>query len=362
MTTFVPQLRLSHTRGVPLANLAGFCAILAEAKAPLSVRDLVERAIGLGFVESESLPVGGRLPTRINHHIISLRQLDLVESEHAGSHVYYRVNALGRRIGATFGCHDGDGRVKVDSSSKAIWRLVLVKSCYVRSAWLKYFMPRAEFTLKELLRNNSPVTIVRVPENEREDPSTVSAKQFEDSGYRIKSRYWDQRLVRAVERREILHGLRQWTNEAYLTDENVPSIEAAPFAYLSNADNESFFEIESFIVTTWFDPDKDLDRFERLVDRLLTQRRQGNRIGIPDLIISISNEHGYARENIKEMLSALFYQRGEKFFFERGSKFLVDNAFKLTRRDKPSSYYLSLEGSWRTSLVRFGQNTKDEKP
>jgi hypothetical protein len=363
MTTSAPQFRLSHTRGVPLANLAGFCFILSETRQPLSVRDLVERAMRFGIVECEPLPVGGRLPTRINHHIISLRKLELVEWEHSDGHVYYRANPLGRRIAATVpSTHDRKGEVELDNPSKAIWRSVLVNSSYVRSAWLKYFMPREEFLLKELLRNNSPITITRVPTGEREDSSTEIVKEkLRDSGYRIKSQYWDERIVYAVDRREILHGLRLWTNEAYLTDENVPSVEAAPFAHLATADNESSFEIESFIVAAWFDPEKDLPRFERLVDRLLDQRRQGNRIGIPDLIISITNEHGYAKENIREMLRSLFYKRGDKFFFERGSKFLVDNAFKLTRRDKPSVYYLNLEGSWRTSLVRFGKNTKGEK-
>lgn len=358
MIVRAPNSKLSHTRGVPLANLAGFCLILAETKQPLSVRELVEGAIRLGIVESEPLSGGGRLPTRINHHIISLRELELVESEHSDGHVYYRANALGRRISASVSSsYHGEGEVKLDSSSKATWRSVLVKSSYVRSAWLKYFMPSEQFTLRELLTNNRPVTIIRVPMDERENSSTETAtERFRDSGYRIKSKHWDERIVYAVERREILHGLCHWTNEVYLTDENVPSAEAAPFAYLSAPESESPFEIEARIVTQWFDPDKDLPRFERLVDQILNQRRQGERIGIPDLIISMSNEHGYAKENIKEMLASLFYHRSDKFFFERGSKFLVDNAFKLTRRDKPSVYYLNLEGSWRTSLVRFGNN------
>lgn len=358
MTTSTSPFRLSHTRGVPLANLAAFCSILSDAREPLSVRDLVTRAIRFGIVGREPLPVGRRLPTRINHHIISLRELDLVESEPAGGRVYYRVSLLGRRIAATVpNGRDEEGQGVLNASAKAIWRSVLVKSSYVRSAWLKYFMSSAEFTSRELFKNNSPVTIVRLPTDERHEPSTESAKQFKDSGYRIRSEHWSERIVTALERREILHGVRQWTNEAYLTDENVPAVEAAPFAHLATTNNESSIEIESFIVDAWFDPDKDLLRFERLVDRLLDQRRHGNRIEIPDLIISISNEHRYAKENIKEMLESLFYNRGDKFFFERGSKFLVDNAFKLARRDKPSVYYLNLEGSWRTSLVRFGKKT-----
>jgi len=366
MITRAADFRLSHTRGVPLANLAGLCFILSQARQPLSVRELASRAVTLGIVESKPLRSGERLPTRINHHIISLRELGLVQCEQGDGHVYYKANALGRRIASALaGSYGGQGEVELNAVSKAVWRSVLAMSSYVRSAWLKYFMPREEFSLRELLREGSPVTISRVAAEDRGDPSRENAEeelseQFRDSGYRIQSQHWDERIVRAVERRETVHGLRLWTNEAYLTDENVPSAEAAPFAYLSGAENEGTVEIESFIVNAWFDPSRDSARFEQMVDRLLDQRRQGNRIGIPDLIISISKAHGYAKENIKEMLASMFYARRDKYFFERGSKFLIDNAFKVTRRDKPSVYYLKLEGSWRTSLIRFGEHKKDE--
>jgi hypothetical protein len=256
----------------------------------------------------------------------------------------------------------GEGQVELDAHLRAAWRLILVKSSYVRSLWLKYFMPPHDsFTLKELISSNSPVSIIRVALDEREESQYNEnvKEKFKDSGYRLRSKYWGEQIIYAVDRREILHGLRHWTNEAYLTDDSVPSNEAAPFAYLSSYTGGDSFETESYIVKAWFNPKKDLPLFERLVNHLLDERQQGNRINIADLIIGLSHEYGYAKENIKEMLTTLFYERHNNYFFERGSKFLVDNAFRLTNRAKPSVYYLKLEGSWRTSLVRFGTVIKD---
>lgn len=358
MTARPPHKELSHTRAVPLANLAGLCLILAESDRPLHVRELVEAANKAGVLQSKPIPKGKPIPSRINHHIISLRELELVRSAHSDRHVYYSVNPMGRRIAQVH--VQNLQSMNLSHKLKAVWRSVLAKSAYVRSFWLKYFMNKEEFTLDSLLAKNSPVTIIRLPTEEREDSSDDS-ERFKDSGYRIRSKHWGEKVIYAVERREILHGLRQWTNEAYLTDEGVPSAEAAPFAYLSAIENSGPFEIESYIVQAWFDPKKDLLRFERLVESLLDRRRQGNRIGIPDLIIAMSHEYGYAKENTKEMLTALFYERRNRFFFERGSKFLVDNAFKLTRRDKPSAYYLNLEGSWRTSIVRSLATRRKQK-
>jgi hypothetical protein len=351
---------LSHTRGVPLANLAGLCFILSQSERPLSVRELVERAMGLAIIETKPLPKGGPLPSRINHHIISLRVLNLVLFEHSNGHVYYKINTSGRRLStALLKNYNGEGPVELDSALRAVWRSILVKSSYVRSFWLKYFMASEDFDLSQLLRNNASVEIVRVSPGERVSScAETNSGQFADSGYRIRSQNWPERVIDDVARREILHGLRHWTSEAYLTDETVPAAEAAPFAHFSNPENSSSsIEIDCFIVTAWFNPSKDLRRFERFVDELFDRRGQGNRISIPDLIISLSSEHRYARENIKEMLVHLFYERGNRYFFERGSKFLVEKAFKLTSRDRPSVYYLNLEGAWRTSLVRFGKDT-----
>jgi phage anti-repressor protein len=99
--------------------------------------------------------------------------------------------------------------------------------------------------------------------------------------------------------------------------------------------------------------------FEQLVNEKIDERQQGNRINIPDLIIGLCQDYYYAKENVKEMLTELFYERGNSYFFERGSQFLIDNAFKLPQRNKPEAYYLKLEGAWRTSLVRYGDQTKD---
>ena len=358
MTSRLPHNQLSHTRAVPLINLAGLCVILSESKRSLHVRELVEVASRKEILELDPVPLGKPIPSRVNHHIISLRELELVRSEHRDSHVYYTVTSTGRRLAQVY--LQSGSTIDVSDKLKAALRSVLVNSSYVRSNWLKYFMKERDFNIDDLLAKSSPISIIRLPTEEREE-SLSEGERFKDSGYRLRSKHWGEKIIYALERREILHGLRQWTNDVYLTDEGVPSSEAAPFAYLSANERDSHIEIESWIVQAWFDPKKDLVQFERIVDKVLDQRRQGNRIGIPDLIIAFSHDYGYARENIKEMLTVLFYRRRNKFFFERGSKFLVDNAFKLTRRDKPAAYYLNLEGSWRTSLVRSEDKQRKER-
>jgi DNA-binding transcriptional ArsR family regulator len=333
---------------------------LGNAGKPLSVNELVTKAIELGILESEPLQKGDRVPTRINHHIISLRELEIVKHEQRGGHVYYSLNPSGRRIFTSVKKkYIGEGHIELDSSLRKEWRSVIVKSQYVCSSWLKYFMKREDFSLEELLSDGAPITIIRVSQDERGE-SHIN-ESFKDSGYRIISQNWGEHVLDEVERREVLQGLRRWTNEVYLTDESVPFAEAAPFAHLLKDSNGDSFEIESFIVTAWLDPDQDLPKFEKLINQILDNRRQGNRITIPELVIILSHEHGYAKENVKEMLSTLFYMRRDNYFFERGSKFLIDDAFRLTNKDKPSVYYLKLEGTWRTSLLRYGVNKKEAK-
>ena len=348
--------RRSHTRGIPLADLAGLCFTLGEAESALSVKELANRAITLGILESKPVQRGEHLPTRINHRIISLRELELVNYEQRGGHVFYSLAESGEHVyDAVKEHYQGEGNVELNTSLRYVWRQILAESKYVRSVWLKYFMPRENFSFSELISSGSPVTIIRVSQDDRE------GSPKEDSGYRLRSEFWGEHIVSDVDRREILQGLRRWTSEAYLTDDIVTSTEAAPFAYLSHFRGEDTFVVESFIVKAWLDPDKDLLHFEQLVNQTINKRKQGNRINIPDLIIDLSYEHSYAKDNLKEMLTALFYERRNNFFFERGSKFLVDNAFKVTNKDKPGLYYLKLEGSWRTSLVRYGTNGEDRK-
>ncbi len=46
---------LSHTRGVPLANLAGLCVILGEQAATLNVRMLANEAIQHGLLDFDPI-------------------------------------------------------------------------------------------------------------------------------------------------------------------------------------------------------------------------------------------------------------------------------------------------------------------
>lgn len=352
---------VSHTRGVPLENLVGLCFMLGEAEKPLSVIELANRAIQLRILDSEPIKTGSRLPTRINHHIISLRMLQLVDFDNKSGHVYYRLNSSGYKIYNEVAKEiEGAEQIELTNSLKHIWREILVDSTYVREHWLKYFMPKEKFDLKELVSLSDNVVITRVPPQERE--SIDEDKGDRDSGYRLTSNEWGEVIISEIERKEILQGLRRWTNDAYLTDDIVAWDQAYPFAHLSLENSDETIEMESYIVKNWLDPTKDLMYFERLVNEQIDKRKQGNRIDIPDLIIGLCRDFYYAKDNIKELLTEIFYERRSNYFFERSSQFLIDNAFKLAQRNKPAAYYLKLEGSWRTSLVRYGSYTKDVKP
>lgn len=353
-----PHPKNSHTRGAPLANIAGFCLILGEAGEALDVKELASRAIERGVIQSQPLQKGARFPTRINHHIISLRQLDLVNWAPNGNHVYYSLNQKGRDVyTAVKDYYSGSGKLELDFHVREALRPMLVASDYVRSQWLKYFMTRDVFSYEDLISDGTHITFCRVPPEQRQEAANSLNP---DTGYRLISEHWDELILYEEDRREVQHGLRRWTNEVYLTDDRVLMEVAAPFSYLHELDSETdTFKIESHIVKRWLDPGSDLRHFEDLVHKAIDNRHSGDRITIPDLIIDLCNEYGYAKENVKELLTELFYERSSNFFFERGSKFLVDHAFQLSAQDKPSVYYLKLEGAWRTSLVRYGIRPKD---
>lgn len=347
---------LSHTRGVPLTDLSGLCFILGE-RGKLSVKNLANEAIKLKVIEFEPLELGGRLPTRINHRMISLRELNLVTWESREGFNYYSLTPNGTKIYELMKeSYQGYGEVELNSALKMNWREILAQSSYVRLFWLKYFMNSVDFNFNSLLKNSSPITITKSLRKEFDNFSTSDDK--DDTGYRIISNFWEEKKINDLERREILQGLKRWTEQSYLTDDIVIPDEAAPFAYLSKNSKTEGFINETFVVKSWFTPEHDLAKFEDILNVIIDKRRQGDRINIPDLIIDLSYEHRYSKDNVKEMLTKLFYERRNNYFFERGSQFLIENAFKLTNRDKPAVYYLNLEGSWRTSLVRFGKTKK----
>lgn len=345
MTAIQGRTTLSHTRGVPLGNLTGLCFALGESAHPLSVTALATEGSNRGIFAMPTPAPGGRLPTRINHHMIALRELELVGSVPEGGHVYYCLTALGRSLckaaTSAYARQGNEGPLVLDHPLRETWRPVLSSSEYVREHWLKYFMTSSDFSYDQLTSLGGSVTILRVPSAERHDE--------DDSGYRLLSDGWPALVMDSLERREIYEGLRRWTNEAYLTDDRVPDEIRAPFAYVQQSDDAGIFEIEAHVVRAWLEPEVDLDRFETMVHESLDEQGQGNRITLPALIIDLSDKYSFAKENIKSMLVELHYQRGNHFFFERGSEFLIRHSFDVAR---PEDYYLKLVGVWRTSLIR----------
>ncbi len=333
---------ISHTRATPLANLAGLCLVLHEHGEPLHVSALAQKAIERAILDEAVIAQGNRLPTRINHHMIALRKLELVTSVLWGGHTWYSLTQTGKILARdTRQTYSDSGAPNLDDRLREIWRPVLVQSAYVRHQWLKYFMPRENFTCSELASAGNTITISRVPQTQRfgED----------DSGYRILSDYWGERALDEVERREIYEGLRRWTNDAYLTDDRLPKATRGPFLHHGSPPS-STFESESHIVKAWLSPEKDLSLFETHIEEVLDKREQGNRITIPELIITMCDEYNYAKQNVKDMLVTLYYDGDDHYFFERASKFLIRQAFKGV---KPEDYYVQIEGVWRTGLVCY---------
>lgn len=335
-----------------MANLAGLCFILGQNRSLINIKELANEAVRRGILDFEVQQRGNRLDTRINHHMIALRALRLVEEESlGGARVHYNLTPAGEQIHAIARqMHLENGVIELNTALRAAWRPLLVESDYVRHRWLKYFMPREDFTYDQFVADAGYVTFCLAPREKRGEGKT---DKNPDSGYRLWSEHWPELVLYESDRREIHQGLRHWTNEAYLTDDRVSEDEAGPFLYLPKAKDKTF-EMESHIVRAWLDPDKDLPLFECLVHQLLDEKRQGDRIAIPDLIIGLCETHGYAKDNLKELLTELFYRRSSNYVFERGSKFLIDHAFNVNNKDKAAVYYLKLEGVWRTSIVRYG--------
>lgn len=337
--------KLSHTRGVHLGDLAGLCFILRERGTPTSVKTLATEAIERGILDYALPAQGNRLPTRINHHMIALRELGLVESARSGANTHYNLTPPGYAVAEAVSLlYEGTGTIALEHNLRAAWRPVLVQSLYVRCHWLKYFMPKDTFDYKDLILEGESVTIYRVPLGDRFDS--------EDSGYRLVSRFWKDQYLDLLARREVYEGLRRWTNEAYLTDDRLPEGMETPFLYLTSPSMSDVFQLESYVVRAWLDPDwdRDVDLFERQVQQVFDDFQQSNRITIPEIIINLSHDYGYSKHNATEMLKSLYYHRSKSYFFERGSEFLVNRTFDVAR---PQDYYVQIEGVWRTSLIRY---------
>lgn len=341
---------LSHTRGVPLEDLTGLCSILDRKGGRLSVMNLANAGIEQDVIYKRGAAVpspvarGARLPTRINHRMISLRELGLVESHPAGGHIFYELTTMGRQLAsAVADDYEGCGQVYANATLRSVWRTVLVASPYVRNQWLKYFMETKDFGLHDLIKTDKLVTIFHAPSDER---NGSRESQGGDSGYRIRSTHWPEKRLNDVERREIHQGLRLWTDASYLTDYRLPVDLEIPFLYQTDVGTSDGLRLEYYVARAWLDPESDVERFGEDI-RLLLTTWGVSRTTIPSLIIEMARRGGYAKRNIREMLVALYYGTNQ-YFFERGSEFLIRRAFEDV---KSEDFYVQIEGVWRTGLM-----------
>lgn len=331
--------RISNTRGVSLVNIAGLCYVLGAQQNDLSVKALANEAISQGVLDFEPIPTGKRLPTRIHHHMIALRKLDLVRYAKHGGRVYYHLAPNGQLLyDSVLEKYKGVPQ-KMDHYLRRIWRPILVQSEYVRHQWLRYFMNHADFTYDSFIALSTPIKFYRLPSEQRLDPAR-------DSGYRLVSEHWAERALDTLDYRELYQGLHRWTNDVYLTDDRIPEGLDIPYLYQSQSD--ATYEMDAFAVKSWLDPELDMEQFEHQVGRYFDELR-ANRASIPRLILYLCGTHQYSKFNVREMLITLYYVRRDKYFYERGSEFLIDQAFEFGR---PEEYYVQIEGVWRTGLVR----------
>ncbi len=332
--------KLSNTRGASLANLTGLCRILGEV-GTLNVKQLANIAIKEGVFNFDPVSVGERIPTRIHHHMIALRMLELVEDMPTKGHVYYELAPLGKRLFEAISSELASSAVDDSGFSDTLllaWRVTLAASNYVKCQWLKYFMRDTDFDHQAFAFEGTPITVYRLPMSERMDSDR-------DSGYRLRSPYWGEISLDMLAYREIYQGLRRWTNQVLLTDDRLPD---DTLAYSYQSQDEESFETKIFVVKAWLSRHQDLKAFEDKIDQLLD--KEGiNRITLPDLIMGLCRHHGYSKAQVRAMLEQVYYHGQNHYFFERGSRFLVHNAFNVA---EPEDYYVQIEGVWRTGLVR----------
>ena len=336
--------KLSNTRGVSLPNLAALCYLLGRNSTGLNVKALANIAIENDVFAFADVPQGARLPTRIHHHMIALRKLELVFEEHTGSHVMYFLAQNGKRLYEEVASAPSEQLVlPLDTAMRTLWREILVASAYVRFHWLKYFMMTESFGFHDLVQHYQPLTLERVPLEERKRHENAAEL---DSGYRIYSVGWPDKALNALEYKEIYQGLRRWTNQVYLTDDRL--IEGNDVPYLYQMDRKDRFVCDVDVVTAWLDPSIDLGFFVEQVDAVLDDLGS-DRITIPELIVTLCSAKGYSKFNVAEMLYELYYMPGQRYFFERGSQFLIHRAFDVAR---PEDNYVQIEVVWRTGIVR----------
>ncbi len=348
----IEALGLQHTRGVPLRNLCLLCAVLRSNGSPMHQRDWMLRGKDLGLRGFESVQEVGSLPTRVRHHLYSIEQLELARAR--GS--FYSLTDIGYKIGSLAEAHDlqpsdrnpDDGDMEMPEAIQEALRRTLCASWYVRHWWLRYFMPREEFSLEELVAEGRDIVVELVPPRARARRQVHDGREISDTGYRLHSYFsiWESVHLDESARREIYEGLRKWALRVELVSEV--------------AGWESIFEVEHEYQQRIEAPGSRLDRiyivrrrlgnlddFEVLLHQIKVQMGNKSRIRIPELTIYLSLQEGLSLKQIHQMLEMLYPERASKYFFETASAWLL----KQPGNRFPIETYILLDGAWRTSIV-----------
>ena len=327
-TVKAPNKRfLPFTRGALLENICALCAILKQADRPLAERELAALAKDVFQKKVSARPSSH---TRFRHHFYALLELKLA----AKCNRRYSLEPRGQELAALV-LQETDFLQRPPTLSSPILRdllsTIMVESPYVRSEWLRYFMPKEDFTLQELLATAYPIII-----------------EVKGNNYCVNWKGGSPKVLDDKERMEIYQGLRKWTNDIELTDEvllDEQSLDDEQDLHSILGFGSRF--VEAYVVRRQWDERTQVELFEEKVRSLIDEVGNGNHIGIPDLIIALCRKERLSKRTVRELLESLYREKGAKYFFERASRLLLRLPFGV----EPENYYVKIDGIWRTGLV-----------
>lgn len=349
------NLRLQHTRGVPLRNLCLLCIGLRELGAGASRRSLMLAGRDLGLGQFKSVEPSGSLPTRVRHHEYALRELELIGVQGP----LCSLTAKGTKLAEVSEACDiqpvdrdaEEADTSLPEPVRTELRRLLCSSRYVTHWWLRYFMPTDQFSLADFSNQARDVIIELMPPDERVTDEGRHEKRFKDSGYRVHSYFSERRTLPLDEsgRREIHEGLRQWCMRIDLVSEvlgwdSVFEIEAQ---YAGRMESQSSRLSRVYVVRKRLDMDSEIRHFEDLLSAVRARLGNPQRMQIPVLLMHLALEEGLSVRRTHELLRRLHDERRGRYFFEPASSWLIaqpGNPFGLDS-------YVNIAGTWRTSIV-----------
>jgi len=326
-TVKAPNKRfLPFTRGAFLEYICALCAILKQADRPLTERELATLAKDF----QKKVAARQWSQTRFRHHFYALLELKLATKFNR----QYSLEPRGQELAALV-LQETDLLQRLPTLSSPVLRellsRIMVESPYVCSEWLKYFMLKEDFTLQELLAAAHPIII-----------------EVRSNNYCIHWAGGSPKVLNDKERMEIYQGLRRWTNDIELTDEvllDEQSLDEEQGLHSILGFGSHF--VEAYLVRQQWDERMPIALFEEKVGSLIDEIGNGNRIGIPDLIIALCRRERLSKRNVRELLERLYREKRAQYFFERASRLLLRLPFGVA----PENYYVKIDGIWRTGLV-----------